>query len=439
MQEKKFDIVIIGGGILGISLGYFLTLNSNANILIIEQEKNISSHTSSRNTGKVHAPFLYDPLTKKIFARIAFLGYGMWKTYSNLKGIYFKQDGVIEIAKEEKDISVLKKYFDWGIKNGLEEKDILLLNKEETKKIEPNVRCNGSIYCKRDASVNYGLLSNNLKGDYLEYGGKILNLHRVTSIKSKKENSLIEIITKNREKKVIDSKFVINTAGGNSLDIARQFGVGLELFDLHFRGEYWRAPKEYEKLTSHSIYSVPKQKNFPFLDPHWIVKADGHCEIGPNAVPVFGPYSYNFLDSFRNFIPKTKEIFVKKGLWSLFYNKEFLSLLTNEIASSFSKRIMIKRVKHFLPVLDTKKFNSRGTSGIRSLVIDDKGNFIPDTLLLKNSLSMHILNYNSPGATGALPISAMIVQELIQDKVISKVPKYNQLWCIEDIYSKIKF
>ena len=100
---------------------------------------------------------------------------------------------------------------------------------------------------------------------------------------------------------------------------------------------------------------------------------------------------------------------------------------------------MIKRVKHFLPVLDTKKFNSRGTSGIRSLVIDDKGNFIPDTLLLKNSLSMHILNYNSPGATGALPISAMIVQELIQDKFISKVPKYNQLWCIEDIYSKIKF
>jgi hypothetical protein len=52
---------------------------------------------------------------------------------------------------------------------------------------------------------------------------------------------------------------------------------------------------------------------------------------------------------------------------------------------------------------------------------------------------MHILNYNSPGATGALPISAMIVQELIQDKVISKVPKNNQLWSIEDIYSKIKF
>ena len=99
---------------------------------------------------------------------------------------------------------------------------------------------------------------------------------------------------------------------------------------------------------------------------------------------------------------------------------------------------MIQRVKNFLPALDTKKFNTRGTSGIRSLLIDDKGNFIPDTLLLKNSLSMHILNYNSPGATGALPLSAMIVQELIYEKVINKVAKNNQLWNIEDIYSNIK-
>ena len=440
MQEKKYDIVIVGGGILGISIGYFLTLNSDANILIIEQEKNISTHTSSRNTGKVHAPFLYDPLTKKIFARIAFLGYGMWKTYSNKKGITFKQDGVIEIAKEEKDISVLKKYFQWGLNNGLEDKDILLLNEEETKKFEPNIRCAGSIYCKRDASVDYGLLSNNLIRDYIEYGGQILNLHRVNRIKTKQDNNIIlEIITKNHEKKVINSKFLINTAGGHSLDIARQFGIGLDLIDLHFRGEYWRAPKEYEKLTSHSIYSVPKQKNFPFLDPHWIVKADGHCEIGPNAVPVFSPYSYNFKDNFRNFFPKVKEIFLKKGLWSLLYNREFLTLVINEIASSFSKRIMINRVKHFLPTINSKKFTTRGISGIRSLIIDDKGDFIPDTLLLNNSLSIHILNYNSPGATGALPLSAMIVQDLINNKVLNRIQNNNQLWNIEYIYSKIKF
>ncbi len=72
MQVKKFDIIIIGGGILGVSLGYFLTLNSDANIVILEREKNVSSHTSSRNTGKVHAPFLYDPIKKKDFCEDIF-------------------------------------------------------------------------------------------------------------------------------------------------------------------------------------------------------------------------------------------------------------------------------------------------------------------------------------------------------------------------------
>lgn len=72
MHEKKFDIIIIGGGILGVSLGYFLTLNSDANIVILEREKNVSSHTSSRNTGKVHAPFLYDPIKKRFLREYLF-------------------------------------------------------------------------------------------------------------------------------------------------------------------------------------------------------------------------------------------------------------------------------------------------------------------------------------------------------------------------------
>jgi len=85
VQTKKFDIVIIGGGILGVSIGYFLSVNSDATVLIIEREKIVSSHTSSRNTGKVHAQLLYDPIKKKIFAKISFLGYNMWETYSNKK------------------------------------------------------------------------------------------------------------------------------------------------------------------------------------------------------------------------------------------------------------------------------------------------------------------------------------------------------------------
>jgi len=63
----NFDVVIIGGGILGTSISYYLScLNQSKKIAVIEQAHNVAFHTSGRNTGKVHAPYLYNPETKKL-------------------------------------------------------------------------------------------------------------------------------------------------------------------------------------------------------------------------------------------------------------------------------------------------------------------------------------------------------------------------------------
>jgi (S)-2-hydroxyglutarate dehydrogenase len=126
-SQDQFNIAIIGGCILGTSLAYFLSsaaaqssTTNNNNILLIEQEKNISLHTTARNTGKVHAPFLYDPVRKNLFAKAAFLGFSMLKEYCSLKSLPFKQDGVLEVATYDKGIDRLCKYLEWGYSNGLQ-------------------------------------------------------------------------------------------------------------------------------------------------------------------------------------------------------------------------------------------------------------------------------------------------------------------------------
>ena len=74
-MTHNFDIVIIGGGILGTSISYFLSfLNKSRKIAVVEQADNVAFHTSGRNTGKVHAPYLYNPEKKKLFAKAAFYG-----------------------------------------------------------------------------------------------------------------------------------------------------------------------------------------------------------------------------------------------------------------------------------------------------------------------------------------------------------------------------
>ena len=94
-------------------------------------------------------------------------------------------------------------------------------------------------------------------------------------------------------------------------------------------------------------------------------------------------------------------------------------MVSNELSSSLSKTNMINRVKRFLPSLNSSDFKQRGRSGIRSLLIDKNGNFAAESLLVENESSMHILNYNSPGATGALPFAANIVKQLVQKNIVN--------------------
>jgi L-2-hydroxyglutarate oxidase len=439
--QDFYNIAIIGGGILGASIAYFLTSVSHSKITLIEQENDVAVHTSSRNTGKVHAPFIYDPVKKKIFAKAALLGYEMWQAYSQYKTVLFKQDGVLEVANDQIGIDILHKYMEWGEANGLlREQDLKFLDKNETKALEPNVRCSSAIYCLKDASVDYGSLTKNLIQDCKLFGCTVLLGHRVKRISQSTVNRTLTLTLEQGNEKKINTEFVVNAAGGNSLDIAHSLGIAMELTDLHFKGEYWIAPPEYNDLTNMSIYSVPKYPEYPFLDPHWIVRIDGRCEVGPNAVPVFGPYAYNLSQNLKYFIPKVFESSRTSGVRKIFFDKKFLFLASNELKSSLSKTTMINRAREFLPQLRASAFTQRGTAGIRSSIIDKNGKFLPDTLIIKKDHSLHLLNYNSPGATGALPMAAMVVNRLIEDGIVmpnsSGAPK--SLWDIRSIAEKMQ-
>jgi L-2-hydroxyglutarate oxidase len=223
--------------------------------------------------------------------------------------------------------------------------------------------------------------------------------------------------------KEIECDYLINAAGGSSLDIVNMMKINHDYENLHFRGDYWIAPHKYNPLTNHSIYSVPQLQQFPFLDPHWIIRSNGNREIGPNACPVFSQYGYDTKTNLKEFFPRTYE-FVKgpntKIIKNLLFNKENLKMVSHEILSSISKRHMINRVKKFLPSLKPKEFITKGTSGIRSNLIDKNGDFILNPVFLNVHNTLHILNYNSPGATGAFSFGFAIAFKLIEKGVIKK-------------------
>jgi L-2-hydroxyglutarate oxidase len=99
---------------------------------------------------------------------------------------------------------------------------------------------------------------------------------------------------------------------------------------------------------------------------------------------------------------------------------------------------MIARAREFLPSIRASKFTKRGTAGIRSSVIDRMGKFVPDTLVMWEENDAHVLNYNSPGATGALPMAAKIASRILELGQIRESEKPKSLWDAKSIAEQMK-
>lgn len=217
----------------------------------------------------------------------------------------WNKTGVLELALDEQQHQSLEEYMQWGNENGIPTQDLDLLDGKEVSKLEPNVQCYSAILCKREVSSDFGIFTKIIKQESEKQGTSFLFKKNVKSIKTNKNDSLIIFDDATN----ISAKFVINCAGGNSLDIAQMFGLATDYSDLHFRGEYWVADSPYSDLVKTTIYTVAEFKGYPFLDPHWIKKANGQTEIGPNAVPVSSPETYEgYIGDFGASLLKLKDV-----------------------------------------------------------------------------------------------------------------------------------
>ena len=416
---KEYDIAIIGGGVLGNTISYWLSILYDLKICVIDKEHDVAMHASTRNSGVIHYPFYLNSKVKKNFVRAAFLSHEMWKVLAEEKKIPWIQGGTIEIALDGDQHKTLEKYMIWGKQNGLTEEEISILDHNEIKQKEPNVECYSGLFCTKEGSTNYGLLTHAVK--------ELSRNNDVDFLFKRNVNNIIESNNQNEiifsDKSSLTAKFVINCSGGNSLDIAKKFGLLKGYSDLHFRGEYWVANTDIADLVKTNIYTVPRYTEFPFLDPHWIKRANGETEIGPNAVPVDSPESYDsFIKDIPTALSKITDI-VTGSAKKLLVNPQFISLLSKEFHSSISKSAMVERVRKFIPAVKPENFPKRGTSGIRTPVISPDGEFISDMIEIFGKNSFHIVNYNTPGATGAPAYSAFVVKKLQENGILDKPSK----------------
>ncbi|MFQ5782271.1 MAG: NAD(P)/FAD-dependent oxidoreductase [Nitrosopumilus sp.] len=426
---KKYDVAIIGGGILGTTISYWLSTLYDLNVCVIEKESDVAKHTSTRNTGVVHSPFYLDPKKRKISAVSSLFSHDLWEDFAKKKGLPWFEVGTIEVASDEQQHKTLEKYMKWSEQNGIPENQVELLDSKDLLKKESNLYAYSGLNCSRDVSTDYGILTKELQKESQKNGTDFLFNKEVLNVS---DNSEAQITFS--DSSTLNAKFMINCSGGNSLDMAKKCNLATEYDDLHFRGEYWVADQSYADLVKTNIYTVARFSEFPFLDPHWIKRSNGTTEIGPNAVPVATPETYEgYAGELNAAVSKIREVFLG-NVRRLLTNRSFLSMLSKEFLSSVSKTAMVHRVQQFIPQVQPEYFTKHGTAGIRTPIISPKGEFVKDILELTGKNSFHIVNYNSPGATGAPAYSAFLIKQL-QDKgfLNSSQKQKESFWNFEKI------
>ncbi len=213
---EPWDVVIIGGGILGTSVSYWLGNQYEGRIAVLEKEEDVAMHTSRRNTGVVHRPFYLDPVKRRIFARSSQAAYGMWKSYAKERNLPWNPVTTLEVATRPEDLKRIEKYYHWGIENGMGEDELEVLSAEDVRKLEPHVRGYGAIWSKTDTSVDYHAFTKSLRADAESEGVKFLTGVEVGSFKV--DGDSLQISPRSGGEP-IRARFLINCAGGSSLHV----------------------------------------------------------------------------------------------------------------------------------------------------------------------------------------------------------------------------
>lgn len=406
---ERWDVAVIGGGILGTSLAYWLAVRYDGRIAVLERESGVGEHTTHRNTGLIHRPFYLDPVKARLFARSAGVSYDLWKAYAAERRLPWNPIGTYKVALDEDQFPVLETYVKWAAANGMEPAEVELLDTPAMNRREPGVSCAGALLCRTDTGADFRAFTQSLRRDAEARGATFLTDSAAKTMRAVTDG--VELVRAGSPEP-LRARYVVNCAGGDAVDIAHAIGAGREYTDIHFRGEYWIVSDEAQNLAGRNVYTVPTYRDLPFLDPHWIVRANGRREIGPNAVPVPEATAYEgLLGHLPGWGAKLFENPVENKV-RLAFNREFLGLSVREMWSSLSQGEMLRRVQRFLPALRREHLVARGFAGIRSTVVDRRGRLLREALEIPGRNSYHILNYNSPGATGAPAFAAYLVDRL---------------------------
>lgn len=268
----KYDVVIIGGGVVGACTARTLA-RYRLNVAVLERAEDVGMGASCANSAIVHGGF--DPKPDTLKARLNVEGCALMEEWTRELEVPYLQNGSLVIAFSEEEMDHVRMLCERGVKNGVP--NLSVIDGEELRRLEPRVSKDavGALNAPSAGIVCPYELTVAAMGNAMDNGTELLTGFDVKKIERK--NGTYEITDGTR---TVTSEYVINCAGVHADTVARM--VGDESFVINARkGEYMLLDRTEGDTASHTLFQVPTAAGKGVLVTPTV---DNNLLVGPTSV-----------------------------------------------------------------------------------------------------------------------------------------------------------
>jgi (S)-2-hydroxyglutarate dehydrogenase len=394
MTDSRCDVIVVGGGIVGLAVALEITTRfPRLPLLLLEKEDHVGRHQSGHNSGVIHSGVYYKPGSQK--AKLCVEGARAMIEFCRTHAIPHEICGKVIVATHEEEFPRLEDLRRRGEANGLT--GLQMIGPEQLREIEPHASGLRALIVPSTGITNYAMVCQKYAELIGAQGGTILTSTAVSGLRNLADELVVETTGP-----AFSTTYLINCAGLFSDRIAGMAGEKPDVIIVPFRGEYYDLIPQRSSLVRALIYPVPDPQ-FPFLGVHFTRRVGGTVDAGPNAVLAFRREGYRRTDfSLRDLASSL----AFPGFWRM-AAKHWRSGL-DEFHRSFSKPAFVHALQRLLPELRAEDLIPGG-SGVRAQALRRDGSLVDDFQFVPAGRMLHVLNVPSPAATASLVIGRSIV------------------------------
>jgi (S)-2-hydroxyglutarate dehydrogenase len=396
---QQIDVVLIGGGIVGLATALaLLDARPGTSLVVLEKEPELAAHQTGRNSGVIHSGLYYKPGSLK--ARTCLRGRTLLERFCTEHGVPFERCGKVVVATRPEQAAQLEELERRGRANGLS--GVRRISTGELREIEPQAAGVAALFVPETGIVDYRAVAGAYAREIVRRGGELRKGARATGVERSPGRVVVESTAGD-----FDARVLVACAGLGSDRVARMAGMEIDVAIIPFRGEYWMLAPERAHLVRNLVYPVPDPA-FPFLGVHFTRRIGGGVEAGPNAVLALAREGY----SKTSFDPRDAlEIARWPGFWKMARRHWRAGMA--EQWRSISRAAFARACAALVPAV-TEDDLAPGGTGVRAQAVTRDGALVDDFAIAEAERMVHVLNAPSPAATASLAIGEEIAQRAVR-------------------------